>query len=470
MGREKTVSIITLVIAAVLIVTGCSQDIGTPATASLSVQVSDASDAKTISPSGNVNISHYDITVMNSEGRKYSSGLITKGSVFVVSGVETGLWKASVSAYAQNAGGQNGYVLVAQKESDSYVEVKAGEEAVINITLDTLVDAPSGDVTVTMMLPSDFTVGQTVYAVWSLDGENSYSLSWNNALALTVGDGNTATFTLDADNLLGGGEQLMQGVWTVTVEVADAKDEASQSMVRKGVEIMRLLAGLPASGVINLSSQSMIDDGLEITITDQTGDLLQLGSAAISSDGEGITVNVGYNGIPLSTPASIYIDGDKISTDGEISYSETDITGGKTFVINGLSAGEHVIMISVNNGSFLGTGSVTFKVKMESQEISGDVITEDYVHFTSENMSSEGSAYRYKEIDGLYEWAYPKAGSATSPKGRMDGYIRFSTGEEWKYVGSVFMPASDNPDQILGQLIFTESWRNGRTGCHLLCT
>lgn len=73
-------------------------------------------------------------------------------------------------------------------------------------------------------------------------------------------------------------------------------------------------------------------------------------------------------------------------------------------------------------------------------------------------MSSEGSYYRYKEIDGLYEWAYSKAGSTMSSKGKLDGYIRLSTGEEWKCAMAAFLPISDNnPDQIAGLLVFTES-------------
>lgn len=404
-----------------------------------------------------MNVSHYVITINNQNtGEIVSSGYLAKGQVFTVANVTVGAWTAKVDAYIQNEKASGGYVRVASATSNPVYVPEKGS-ATLTVTLDSILDALSGDVTITAMLPSNFTVGSTVYAVWSLKGESNYSLGWDKALTLTVGNGNTVTFTLDADNLLGGSEKLKQGVWTMTLEVSDSKEESGQTIVKKGVEVMRLLAGLPASGIINLSAESPVDDGLDISVTDQTGDLLQLGSASISTDGEGLAVNVGYNGIPVSTPVSIYVDGDIISSDGEISYSETDITNGKKFLITGLPAGEHTIMISLADASLLGAGSITFKVTVESQEqeITGDVIAEDYVHFTSENMVS--GTTRYKEIDGLFEWVYPKAGSTTSPKGNLDGYIRFSTGKEWKYVGSVFLPHSDDPGQILGQIIFSES-------------
>ena len=358
-------SVFTVLCAILLLFASCEQNSDVPRAASVTVQVTDNTNAKTISPSGNVNISHYVITISNQNtGESVSSGYLEKGQAFTVVNVTVGAWTAKVDAYIQNEKASGGYVRVASATSNPVYVPEKGR-ATLTVTLDSILDALSGDVTITAMLPSNFTVGSTVYAVWSLKGESNYSLGWDKALSLTVGNGNTVIFTLDADNLLGGSEKLKQGIWTMTLEVSDSKEESGQTIVKKGVEVLRLIAGLPASGVINLSAETGTEDGSDIVITDQVGDKLVLGQTGIAVE-EGITrITLGYNGIPLDAEAHVYVDGEEISVGSSMTavcYQTEDISSGKIFTIRNLSEGEHNVMISVSDGTALGTGSITVKV------------------------------------------------------------------------------------------------------------
>ena len=293
-------AIAVLMMALCMLFSACEQNSSVPMAKSITVQVSDNTGEKTISPSGNVNVSHYIITVSNQDtGDSVSSGYLEKGQSFSVLNVAVGTWTAKVDAYVQNEYAADGYVHIASAVSDP-VRVSVDSESKITVVLDEILAEQSDDVSITLMLPSDFIAGSNAYVTWALDGDNNdYSIGWDKALELQVSQNRTVSFSLDADNLLGGGEQLMQGVYTISVEVADSKDTASQNVVKKGVEVLRLLAGLPASGVINLSAETIVPDGADITIVEQIGDQLQLGARATVED-QLVTVDLIYNGIPLN--------------------------------------------------------------------------------------------------------------------------------------------------------------------------
>ena len=357
MGRRKTVFIITLVIAVLILFTACEQNNSVPMAKSITVQVSDNTGAKTISPSGNVNVSHYVITVSNQDtGDSFRSEYLEKGQAFSVLNVAVGTWTAKVDAYVQNEYAADGYVHIATAVSDP-VRVSVDSEAKITVVLDEILAEQSDDVSITLMLPSDFIVGSNAYVTWALDGDNNdYSISWDKALELQVSENRTVSFTLDADNLLGNSEQLMQGVYTISVEVADSKETSGQSVVKKGVEVLRLLAGLPASGVINLSAETIVPDGADITIVEQIGDQLQLGASATVED-QLVTVDLIYNGIPFDSEIKVYIDGEKFN-----SFELEDTSSGKRVVISDAPEGEHLIMFTIDEGTAMGTGSLTIKV------------------------------------------------------------------------------------------------------------
>lgn len=433
---QKAIGLLVAMLAFAMLFVACDQNSVAPMAKSLTVMVSEQ-NAKTISPSGNVNISHYVITVSNQDtGDSVNSGYLKKGQTFSVMNIAVGTWVAKVDAYVQNEYASGGYVHVATAMSDP-VRVDVDSEAKITVTLDEILAAPSDDVSIALMLPSDFLVGENAYVIWSLDGDqNDYSLTWDKALELQVSEDRSVSFTLDADNLLGNNEQLLQGVYTITVEVSDSKSTSSQTVVKKGVEVLRLLAGLPASGVINLAAET-IADGMDITITDQIGDKLQLGASEISNDGSVLTLNLGYNGIPLDTPVTVYVDESAIgvtsdeTTDGP-SYTVEDMTDGRKFVINGLEAGEHMITFSVDDGTALGGGSLTVKVvmapaKVATPEIVAEKSSSGYAMFTV-SCNTPDAVIRYT-LDGTIP---DETSSSCSNKLSTQRYAAVFSVKAWK--------------------------------------
>lgn len=366
-----------LAIMAVLLLAGCEQDNQMPVARTLTVSVDDGTGAKTITPEGNVNVSHYVIGVTNGEISQ-SSGMLTKGATYTVMNLPVGTWTATVDAYVENDAAVDGYVHIATATSRPF-ELETGKDTSVTVTLDTLLQTASGDVTITLKLPSGFEPGDSAYARWTLKGSGrEMSMDWNQAPELQVSDDGTATLILDADSLMGSGiGTLTQGVWTITVEVSDSRTVASQSIVCKGVEVMRLLAGLPAAGTIDLSGAGTGEGGLEIE--DQTGGILEPGAVDVVAE-EGVsTLTVAYDQVPLDAEVRVFIDGEEISTStsSDIYYSVTDMTDGRVFAIHDLSTGEHDVMISFSDGTLTGTGSVTVKVWAKKTLAVGDVVSVD---------------------------------------------------------------------------------------------
>lgn len=366
-----------LTIMAVLLLAGCEQDNQMPVARTLTVSVDDGTGAKTITPEGNVNVSHYVIGVSNGEISQ-SSGMLTKGATYTVMNLPVGTWTATVDAYVENDAAADGYVQIATATSQPF-ELEAGKDTSVTVTLDTLLQTASGDVTITLKLPSVFEPGDRAYARWTLKGtDREESIAWSQAPELLVSDDGTATLVLDADSLMGSGTgTLTQGVWTITVEVSDSRTVASQSIVCKGVEVMRLLAGLPATGTIDLSGAGTGEGGLEIE--DQTGGILEPGAVDVVAEEGVTTITVAYDEVPLDAEVRVFIDGEEISTSTSTDtyYSVTDMTDGRVFSIYGLSTGEHDVMISFSDGTLTGTGSVTVKVWAKKTLAVGDVVSVD---------------------------------------------------------------------------------------------
>lgn len=362
-----------LAIMAVLLLAGCEQDNQMPVARTLTVSVDDGTGAKTITPEGNVNVSHYVIGVTNGEISQ-SSGMLTKGATYTVMNLPVGTWTATVDAYVENDAAADGYVQIATATSQPF-ELEAGKDTSVTVTLDTLLRTASGDVTITLKLPSGFKPGDSAYARWTLKGtDREESIAWSQAPELQVSDDGTAMLVLDADSLMGSGTgTLTQGVWTVTVEVSDSRTVASQSIVCKGVEVMRLLAGLPAQGTIDLSGAGTGEGGLEIE--DQTGGILEPGAVDVVAEEGVTTLTVAYDEVPLDAEVRIFIDGEEISTStsADIYYFSSDTADGRMFIIRGLSMGEHDVMISFSDGTLTGTGSVTVKVRAKKTLAVGEV-------------------------------------------------------------------------------------------------
>ena len=241
-SMRKNICIIAL-LAATMLAAACtnpSSDLSGTAK-SITVVVNGPVDSKTISPSGDsVDITHYEIRVENStEGYSRESGMITKGTLFNVPNVPAGIWTATVNAYCKN--GTDSYVLVAAAESEE-VRVGAGDSATIPVTITDLFDSLSGNITVTLDMPEGLNAADTsFYYTYTIAGTGQradFSYSLPSPASASVGADGTAEISIDSASL-----NLMQGAYLLTVTVSDQTTEESSSIVKKGVEIMRLLPG-----------------------------------------------------------------------------------------------------------------------------------------------------------------------------------------------------------------------------------
>ena len=364
-----------MLVAALLCViplASCSEpDQSVPGSADITVRVTDNTNAKTITPSGNVDVSHYKITVKNeAEGINTTSGWLEKGESFTVTNVPAGLWTATVDAYVKNgsAGTDADYIKVASATSDE-TRVEADTQAVLTVTLDTLDDSLSGDITVTLDMPAELDDnGDSFYYTYTIAGtgqRTDYSYSVSSPLQGTTGADGNAVITIDADGI---NPVLNQGSYLFTVTVFDQSTEDASDVVRKGVEIMRLLPGLAASGTVSLDSQIISEEGFQIAVTDKIGDKLDLGSASFNPSGfsEDLAITLDYNGISTETPVDVYLDGVKktVATD----YTAVPGSGNVVFTFTAVEEGRHVVTFVLDEADTeLGVGSLTVEVNVPAE-------------------------------------------------------------------------------------------------------
>ena len=313
-NRARVLSVLALLLCALTMFSACQEpQQSIPGSVdSISVRVMDGMDSKTITPEGNVNISHYVITVVNeAEDINQSSGYLTKGSMFTVSNVPAGTWYAKVDAYIQR--GEEGsytYVKVASDQSEPKT-VQAGASTTFELVLDTLDAVASGDVTVTFKMPAALSAESTAFWYqYTITGMTDEEFTHTSALLSgTTGADGLATITLDADAI-----GLMQGAYRFAITVQDA--ETSPSLTRKGMDVMRLVNGLEAKGTIDLTTYEA-DQSFNVTITDKIGDILtptlQNGQEVYNLDGQdgsaSLTVTLAE---PLKASETIewYVDGE----------------------------------------------------------------------------------------------------------------------------------------------------------------
>lgn len=231
---------------------------------SITVRVEGSNGSKMITPDGNVNVSHYIITVDNeASGISRSSDYLTKDSSFTVKNVPAGIWTATVDAYVSN---NDSYIKVASATS-APTEVAARSSATLTVTLDTLIpDQVSGDVMISLRLPASFAVDSTAYYTYKIeslaDDGSSFTYTLPSDESAIVSSENTIAVSIDSDSI-----GLDQGAYLFSVEVYDNAEKGSANIVKAGVDVMRLLSGLPANGFIDLSSDYAADEP-QYSVTD----------------------------------------------------------------------------------------------------------------------------------------------------------------------------------------------------------
>ena len=371
--RKTAIGAMTLFLAVLLVFSSCSEpENEIPGSVeSIAVRVVDGTGARTITPDGNVNVSHYKITVHNNaENIHQESDYLSKGAMFSVSNVPAGEWYATVDAYVDR--GESEYLKVASGSSQA-LQVAAGSSVTLTVTLDdtSLADTLSGDVTVTLKMPtalaSDSTAFWYKYTITGLtdEGFGPYESSLTQG---TVGADGTATITVDAETA-----GLVQGAYMFAITVQDAESDAT--VVREGVDVMRLLPGLAATGSLDLSTYES-DQGFGIIITDSIGNLL----TPELVDGQDVYTLDGQAGIntlevtlsqPLSSGQEIewYIDGT------ETAASSSDAGSGK-YVLS-FDSGNHIVTAIVRDtATAMAVGSISpFKVSLINASIEAESFT-----------------------------------------------------------------------------------------------
>ena len=366
----RKISLIVSLLAVLLVFTSCQEPQNTVpgSVKSISVRVMDSTDSKTITPEGNVNISHYVITVVNeAEGINQSSGYLPKGSIFMVSNVPAGTWYAKVDAYIDR--GEGTYVKVASDQSEPKT-VQAGTSTTFDLVLDTLDAVASGDISLTLKMPTSLSAqSMAFWYQYTITGMTNEEFTHTSELlsGRTGADG-LATITIDADAI-----GLMQGAYRFEITIQDK--DTSPTVTRKGVDVMRLVNGLEAKGTIDLSTYES-DQAFEVTITDKIGDIL---TPEILDGKEvyNLLDNGGTNTLevtlaePLTAGQTIewYVDGEldeAVNTDEAASGKYT-----LTFI-----PGSHVVTAIVRDtDTFMAVGSIDeFKVSLTATEIAAPEI------------------------------------------------------------------------------------------------
>ena len=374
--RKRFTSIFTvLVVALMALFVSCEQNTTEPLASSISVRVADQTGARTITPEGNVNISHYVITVVNeAEDIEQSSGYLTKGSMFTVSNVPAGTWYAKVDAYIDR--GSDTYVKVASDQSEPKA-VAAGSSTVFDLVLDTLDEVVSGDVTVTLKMPTALSVAQS-----------------------TTGTDELATITIDADTI-----NLMQGAYRFEITVQDA--EISPTLTRKGVDVMRLINGLEASGTIDLATYES-DQSFDVTITDKIGDILtpsiQDGKPLYELDaGTGNSLTVALTeALKANETIEWYVDGELDET------VNTDNATSGQYTLTFTNGSHSVTAIVRNTDTQMSVGSVSFLVENtnvgfeETENLFTFELNEDQQSYTLTGLAQEIGEFEMPE-SGILE-------------------------------------------------------------------
>lgn len=352
-----------LVLGAVLaLVSGCAEADAGRGTGTVRVAVSSGLDSKTIAPGGNIDVTHYVITLTNEDsGEVIRSGYMEKDDEFIARDVRVGHWSAKAEAFVENEDAEGGYARMAEGVSDP-VALYGGQNVVIPVVIESVLPLPSGTVSVELLMPFGLEREGDVFT-WRYEVKGLYDKADIRIVSAdaerTVLDGGTSGPLLLMD---GDGAPLVldQGAYVITVTVS------GNGITRTGTEVMRLIEGLDASGTIDLSAtEPVVPDAMAIAVSDLTGALVGLATA----DGGTfypVTVTDGYGAFSVSIyrtdmaePVGAirwYVDG---SAYGNVSFDETE--GAWDF--SGLGKGKHVVTgVFEDPGLLMEGGGVTLTV------------------------------------------------------------------------------------------------------------
>lgn len=332
-----------------------------PGSSTISVQVVDAADAKTIAPEDGSDVTHYEITIHNdAENIHQKSGMLAKNTAFVVGNMPSGMWYATVDAYIDRGAGS--FVKVASATSGEK-RVADGEKAVLEVVLSTLDDVHSGDVFIDLVMPTLLAENGAAFnwhcIIEGLGGRAAYRYE-SPARQASTGEGGVARLSLDADAV-----GLLQGSYRIEVAVYDGASETASSVVRRGVDVMRLVNGLEAFGSIDLSSYDT-DQSFEVSITDAIGDELH---PQIVDGKDVYQLEAVDGGASLTVTLAEPVSGDLVIewyVDGIIDGDVDDSKAAEGAYGLSFASGRYMVTAIVRDeGTQMSVGSLSFAVEVE---------------------------------------------------------------------------------------------------------
>lgn len=336
-------TILMLMIA--LLGISCENRMGTSAeTVSVSISVSVPGNAKTIGYDGSVDGVTGELTSIHltlREGLTASGDIVTEADISVVNGTAMAVMKDILPGdFTIEADGYSGTV---QLTHDTWSGRIDGGTGTVSIISGTLIDTPSGTVSVTPVLPTSVT--------------GSVNVSWiMKDMEETVKYTGTGTFTAGSSSpfVLESSTGFLPGRYVLEMSVTSGSNTIS------GIGIMRLLPGLPASGKVLMNGDSgSVGEALKLTLTDSTGKLIEMSPDSSEYILKDDTVVMTLSGF-ASEPSSIlvYDGGNELGTEAAKAYE-----GGKmTVTCSGIESGVHDITVIAADGTPSGIGSVTFTI------------------------------------------------------------------------------------------------------------
>lgn len=363
MGRIVSGTLAAMLMAVLALgLVSCQEPENTvPGSSTISVQVVDAADAKTIAPEGGADVTHYEITIHNdAENIHQKSGMLAKNTAFVVGNMPSGMWYATVDAYIDRGAGS--FVKVASATSGEK-RVADGEKAVLEVVLSTLDDVHSGDVYIDLVMPTLLAEKGAAFnwhcIIEGMGGRTAYRYE-SPVQQASTGEGGVASLSLDADAV-----GLLQGSYRIEVAVYDGASEAGSSTVRRGVDVMRLVNGLEAFGSIDLSSYDT-DQSFEVSITDSIGDELH---PEIVDGKDVYQLEAVDGGASLTVTLAQPVSGDLVVewyVDGIIDGDVDDSKAAEGAYGLSFAPGRHMVTAIVRDeGTQMSVGSLSFAVEVE---------------------------------------------------------------------------------------------------------
>lgn len=336
----------------------CDMEQNVSKTGIVKIALIDLKDSKTVSPEGDVNISHYVIDLYNkAKDLHISSGLLEKNKNYLIANVDPGFWSVSVHAYVINEEQQ---ILIASGSS-SEKEVVLGETTEYVVSLELLKQELSGNINLDLLFPSSFE-GESIDCIWTIKGSNAYlAETWSSELKGLKVQNNKCSVTINAADPDGSKKGLYAGTYTLEVTASTASGDK-----RTGFEVMRLLPILDSYGEINLSFEQVDSNNVHVNVIDKLGKEIAISTIDgkyTLTENQGIIELVG-----ISEKHSVlwYLDGvlqeDKFTEQQTGKYSFKDIP-----------YGEHVLIAVVtDNTELLSLG--TIQIKFDIKHKIGDVV------------------------------------------------------------------------------------------------